>query len=236
MKKTVEKELYISKSEKFVKLHECLKKSSLEKVVERYVDIYDERRQNCFTSGVFTFTFYSDCGLANDNIVDSILPELVEFGSVTLSDDLRVLLNFYAHATLLCGLSSTSNKDSDEETVTNVHNNAMIDDNETDKALYCISSGTLCEIIKVHKRRISNKHLSDKQRARAKVVLQTASGFAMTSEEKKSLPLELQQRDRGNMVFPNAIFMPYIRAVNLATKSYLNEAALKKYGIHLLQV
>ena len=83
---------------------------------------------------MFTFTFYRDCGLANDNIVDSILPELVEFGSVTLSDDLRVLLNFYAHATLLCGLSSTSNKDSDEETVTNVHNNAMIDDNETDKA------------------------------------------------------------------------------------------------------
>ena len=228
--------MYISRSKKFVKLHEFLKKSSLEKVVERYVDIYNGRRQNCFTSGVFTFTFYRDCGLANDNIVDSILPELVEFGSVTLSDDLRVLLNFYAHATLLCGLSSTSNKDSDEETVTNVHNNAMIDDNETDKALYRVSGGTLCEIIKVHKRRISNKHLSDKQRARAKVVLETARGFAMTSEEKKSLPLELQQRNRGNMVFPNAIFMPYIRAVNLATKSYLNEAALKKYGIHLLQV
>ena len=58
----------------------------------------------------------------------------------------------------------------------------------------------------------------------------------MTLEGKKSLPLELQQRDRGNMVFPKSIFMPYIRAVNLATKSYLIETALKKYGIHLLQV
>ena len=44
IEKTVEKELYISKSEKFVKLQDFLKKSSLEKVVERYVDIYDERR------------------------------------------------------------------------------------------------------------------------------------------------------------------------------------------------
>ena len=67
--------------------------------------------------------------------------------------------------------------------MTNVYNNAVIDDNETDRALYCVSGGTLCKIIKVHKRRISNKQFNDKQRARAKVVLQTAGGFAVILEE-----------------------------------------------------
>ena len=79
IEKTVEKELYISKSEKLVTLHEFLKNSLLEKVIERCIDIYDKKRQNCSASGVFTFTFYKYCDLANDGIVDNILPELVEF-------------------------------------------------------------------------------------------------------------------------------------------------------------
>ena len=37
------KELYISKSEKLVKVYEFLKNSLLEQVIERYVDIYNER-------------------------------------------------------------------------------------------------------------------------------------------------------------------------------------------------
>ena len=58
----------------------------------------------------------------------------------------------------------------------------------------------------------------------------------MTQAEKECLHVELKQRDRGNMVFPKSVFMPYITAVNLAMKHYLHEAALSKYGIHLLHV
>ena len=74
-------------------------------------------------------------------------------------DDLRILLNFYAYMTLLCGLSPNQTDDTGEGTMANVINDAAVDDNETDWGLYCISGGTLCEIMKVNKRRVNNNNL-----------------------------------------------------------------------------
>ena len=61
-----------------------------------------------------------------------------------------------------------------------VINDAANDDNETDKALYCISGGKLSEIMKVNKQHVNNKNFGVNQRARAKSVLQTERGFSIT--------------------------------------------------------
>ena len=227
IEKNIYSVLYIIKSENILKLHQFLKTSLLENfIIPKYVNIFEERFRNSSIAPVFTFTFYRDCGIAQDGIVATILPKLSDVSSENLLSDLRTLLNFYVNETFKCGHSA--------DNVNSIDDLSCEEDNgnETERALYCLAGGTLCELLKVNKRRSSNPKLTAHQRHSAKLVSEMAKSFSMTSEEKnKSLPVELKARDRGSIIFPKVKFLPYIRAVNMATKKYLTEAALKKRNL-----
>lgn len=67
IEKDIYKELYIFKSDKLLKLHNFVKESMLENdILPVYISIFENLRQNCRAGVDFTFTVYSDCGIARD--------------------------------------------------------------------------------------------------------------------------------------------------------------------------
>jgi hypothetical protein len=241
IEKNIEKELYIAKSESMLSLHNfLLKHCLLDTILLRFITILKDRQRNCSTGAQFTFNFYTQCALAKESVAIVISRQAAESSFALLSDDFNSLLNFYAHATLECGLSTraltpldvTPVKFADRDT------NVGVGVNEDERALYCLGGGTLCDIIKVNKLRCMNKRkLADGQVARSRNMMHAANNLAMTPAEKIAhLPLDLQVRDRGHMTFPKPSFLPYIAKVISSTKNYLSETALETYGCHLLQV
>ena len=117
-------------------------------------------------------------------------------------DDLIGLLNFYASCVLICEKSKISNVDKNETA------DAMnVNDNETDRAIFYLGGGTICEIIKVNKRRSKNFKLTTNQRIVSKKIMNTAMKMIMPSDEKATcLPFELRDRDRGSMILSTTSF------------------------------
>ena len=107
---------------------------------------------------------------------------------------------------------------------------------ETDRTLICLGGGTLGEIINTCKRRIKLKTISAEQRQQAARQLALAKVICMTADEKQFLPPDLVMRDRGDIYFPTAQFVPFIRKVNAATVVYACDASMKKLGSTLLKV
>lgn len=232
------KETNIVKCKKLLSLHQNIRETILETVIiPRYVVVFEECLRKCTVGAMFTITFYKECGLANSDIIKDVMSQMQNVESEVMSNGtLITLLNFYSHSTYICG-HSVSSETAGNVNVASESSGELSEDNETDRALYCLAGGTLCEIVKVNKRRVKNLKLSDRQRMQAMHLSQIASNVAMTAEEKgASLPCELRVRDRGFMIFPKATFLPYVRCVNQTTKQYLSKAALQKYGRFVIKV
>jgi len=232
------KETNIVKCKSLLSLHQSIRVSVLETViVPRYVIAFEECLRKCRIGAIFTITFYKECGLANSDIIKDVMSQMPNVESEVMSSGaLITLLNFYSHSTYICG-HSVSSETAGNVLVDSASSGEPSEDNETDRALYCLAGGTLCEILKVNNRRVKNLKLSDRQRMQAMHLSRLASNVTMTAAEKAaSLPSELRVRDRGFMIFPKATFLPYVRSVNQSTKQYLSTAALQKYGRFLLKV
>jgi hypothetical protein len=229
----VDSELHIIKSDSRLKLHKFLRSSLLcNEILPSFISIYEEESRKSSFSAIVTVKFHTECIKYAEHFVN-ILHE--EISDNYMFDDLIALLNFYASATLRAKFSPTELNDTcDIETEAA---RPSEHDNETLRAVYCLGGGTLCDIIKLNRKRSVNLKLSTNQRNRAKVLHQTALSVSMPAEEKSdNIPIELRDRDRGHMIFPARSMLSYVRTVNAATKEYANSVMFKKLGKHLLQV
>ncbi len=110
-------------------------------------------------------------------------------------------------------------------------------EDETERGLYTLSGGTLCQLLKVQKKRADNNKLTASQRASASALHTCALQVVMTQMEKAAcLPKELLHRDRGRMVFPKQSFLRFVNMVIGNTCQYLTESAMQCYGKKLLKV
>ena len=101
---------------------------------------------------------------------------------------------------------------------------------ETNRGLYCLSDGTLRDIIKLNNRRMPNDKLSTALLSRAKLIYRCATNIGMTFSEKEAqLPTSLKDRGRGNMIFPKSEMLTFVREVYEATVQYLNADSFRKY-------
>jgi hypothetical protein len=231
--KNITSELIISKSDSRLNLHTSLRNARiLSEILSQFENIYEEqfKRSNNQVSAMLIFNYYAECGKCHEKFTKCISTDITN--SHHNKEDIAVLLNFYAASTLRALNTLQSN----------VHNDEVYDisayeaDNETERALFCLGGGTLCDIIKVNRKRSVNLRLSQNQRKNSKLLLQAALSLSMKPDEKSSIPVDLKDRDRGHMVFPKREMLTYVRAVNAATKEYARSSVLKKLGKQLLQV
>lgn len=231
--KNVTSELIISKSDSRLNLHTSLRNSRiLSEILSQFKSIYEEqsKRSNNQVSATLIFNYYAECGKRHEKFTKCISAD--KTNSHHNEDDIAVLLNFYAASTLRALNTSRSNEHNDE--VNDIP--AYEADNETERALFCLGGGTLCDIIKLNRKRSVNLRLSQNQRKNSKLLLQAALSVSMKPDEKSSIPDDLKDRDRGHMVFPKREMLTYVRAVNAATKEYARSSVLRKLGKQLLQV
>jgi hypothetical protein len=185
-----------------------------------------------YSAALLTFTYISKCSILNSEIISNI--SLANHLADTDKDDVNALLNYYISACLACAKSKNVEQLPSAETSAPAVSSSV---DETERGLFCISGGTLCDIGKLNKKRMLNAKCTPTQRQRAKLVYLCVQKISMSVTDKANdLPVALKDRDRGAMVFPKKVLLPYVTAVNKATMHFLSEEALQKYGKNLLKV
>ena len=59
---------------------------------------------------------------------------------------------------------------------------------------------------------------------------------AINTKDKSCIPGYLKYRDRGYMYFPDPLFVPYLREVDMVLKQVVNSKGLNEHGADLIKV
>ena len=103
---------------------------------------------------------------------------------------------------------------------------------DEDGVYYRFGGAALCSMLHALYKEI--KQCSDDQRnvlSQKITVLQ-----AINTKDKSCIPGYLKYRDRGYMYFPDPLFVPYLREVDMVLKQVVNSKGLNEHGADLIKV
>ena len=197
----------------------------LDEIEEHFLASYSSTYESVASLSLLTIQYYASCHEQN-------VKTATKLGSDKSVNDILSVLNFYSSAIFSFSQSENTKLMHTEATVSTEITE------ETDRSLYRIGGGTLAGIYNTasQQKRWKGKLWKSNKKHLSHPYCKIVNVIKMTHEEKSQLPPALSFRDRGGMIFPKQVFLPFIRRVVNRTCTYTNVSAMKKYSSRLLHV
>ena len=148
IKSNIKNESHVVISEAQLSIHNFIISDYLERVIlPSYFNVYTKLREVCKSMALITCEYFSECSVLNSTYIRELQLQLKD--NVVL-EDFEAVMNFY-----MCTFLYLAN---DQMVTANVCTSSSLTtlvETETDRGLYCLSGGTLCDIIKLCNRRMS---------------------------------------------------------------------------------
>lgn len=222
----VEKELHIAVNSDRLNFHNVIRGTGyLTVLVIKYLENY--QRQIVVQSSMcsVTVSYYKEC-LSVHKLVESELNL-----DKSKLDELYSVLNFYSNSVF--HYAQQLRVDTSENDFASA-SDSVID--ETERGLYCLGGGCLAEIRNRILGKGRNYWLKAKGQVKRHVFGDIVAALKMDPIEKSSLPDALRSRDRGGMIFPKSVLLPFVRHVNGSVMSYATSGAMKAHGKNFIKV
>ena len=103
---------------------------------------------------------------------------------------------------------------------------------DEDGVYYRFGGATLCSMLHALYKEIKCCSHDHKDALSQKIIILQA----INVKDKSCIPGYLQYRDRGFLYFPDPVFIPYLREVDVVLKEVVNSKGLNEYGDELIKV